>query len=194
MKKIIEKIIEKYNLKCSVNDFVNNKNNIQDKVDWRYISQCQKLTESFIEKYQNKVDWNWISECQNLTESFIKKYRDKIDISLYRKTHKNKTYKQKYKEACKYAEKHNLKVNKKYLYAFRNHDFNGCGFFNKTISYKKGIYYRDWHCNTDESNSISFGIGIWPKGNTKVRVKIIDWGCEVKENTGKARVWGFTII
>ena len=40
----------------------------------------------------------------------------------------------------------------------------------------------------------SFGLGIWPKGNTPVKVKIEDWGCEVdKRGDGKARVWGFEI-
>ena len=45
------------------------------------------------------------------------------------------------------------------------------GLFNKTIYYEKGIYYKDWHCNMDKNNDASFGLGIWPKGNTKIRVK-----------------------
>jgi hypothetical protein len=40
----------------------------------------------------------------------------------------------------------------------------------------------------------SFGLGIWPKGNTKVKIKIEDWGVAVNKNDGKARVWGFEIV
>jgi hypothetical protein len=44
-------------------------------------------------------------------------------------------------------------------------------------------------------NQNSFGLGLWPKGNTPIRVKIADWGVAISENTsGKARVWGFEII
>lgn len=54
--------------------------------DWEYISECQKLSESFIEKYQDKVDWMSISEGQKLSEQFIDKFKDKVDwdyISIY---------------------------------------------------------------------------------------------------------------
>ena len=40
----------------------------------------------------------------------------------------------------------------------------------------------------------SFGMGIWPKGNTPVKVKLEDWGVAVNKNDGKARVWGFEVI
>jgi len=41
----------------------------------------------------------------------------------------------------------------------------------------------------------SYGFGIWPKGNTPIRVKLEDWGTEVKKDSqGKARVRGFEII
>jgi hypothetical protein len=46
-----------------------------------------------------------------------------------------------------------------------------------------------------ENEENSFGFGIWPKGNTPVKVKIEDWGVAVTvRNDGKARVWGFEII
>jgi hypothetical protein len=82
------------------------------------------------------------------------------------------------------------------LYAYRNHDFNGSGIFNKVLTYTKGIYYKDWHIDMREEVSNSFGLGIFLKGNTPVRVKIGDWGVEVKddEDRGKARVWGFEIV
>ena len=79
----------------------------------------------------------------------------------------------------------------------------GRGSFNKTISYEPNIYYRDWHCDLNPNNQNSFGLGIWPKGNTKVKVLLTDFGCGVKDNMeqygfeneedGKARVWGFQI-
>jgi hypothetical protein len=40
----------------------------------------------------------------------------------------------------------------------------------------------------------SFGLGIFPEGNTPVKVKIEDWGVEVNRNDGKTRVWGFEIV
>ena len=44
----------------------------------------------------------------------------------------------------------------------------------------------------DEENS--FGLGIFPQGNTKIKVNIEDWGVEVKKDDGKARVWGITVL
>jgi hypothetical protein len=67
--------------------------------------------------------------------------------------------------------------------------------FKKTIRYKKGIYYRDWHCDMNSSNKNSFGLGIWPEGNTPIKIKVDDWGCRVTtDRNGKARVWAFEII
>ena len=95
-----------------------------------------------------------------------------------------------------YAKKHGLVCNRRYLYAYRDHDKFGAGIFNKTIHYKKGVYYRDWHLDMRPEIKNSFGLGIFPKGNTKVRVKISDWGVAVEKdgNRDKARVWGFEII
>jgi hypothetical protein len=86
-----------------------------------------------------------------------------------------------------------LKFENDVLYAFRDHDEYGRGMFNKTIFYTKG-YHRDWRCDLNSYNKNSFGLGIWPKGNTPVKVKVDDWGCVVMgDNGGKARVWGFEI-
>ena len=139
-----------------------------------------------------------IDEIANLiydnTEEFIKEFQDKVDINIYNKVNKVKTKSQKIKEMKKYAEKHNLKFDGKYLYAFREHDQFGRGMFIKTIFYETGKYYKDWHCDMRNNEENSFGLGIWPKGNTKVRVKIEDWGCEVNRNDGKCRVLGFQIV
>src|SRR5574344_702705 len=51
-----------------------------DKVDWWYISRYQKLSEGFIEKYIDKVYWGYISRYQLLSEEFIEKYSDKVNL------------------------------------------------------------------------------------------------------------------
>ena len=66
--------------------------------------------------------------------------------------------------------------------------------YNKTISYKKNKYYKDWHLDMRKNEKNSFGLGIFPEGNTKVKVLIKDWGVSVNRNDGKARVWGFEIV
>jgi len=107
LKKEIEEIINKYGLKCSIEEF-------PDKVDWTYIS-----------KYQN---------------------------------------------LC------------------------GRGSFNKAMFYEKGKYYRDWKCDLRPEVNDSFGLGIWPEGNTPVKVSVRDWGVALNTGDGKARVWGFTVL
>ena len=164
VKKEVEKLIKKLDLNCSIEEF-------KDKVDWFNISCSQKLS----------LD-------------FIREFKDKVDIELQQKTHKTKTLKQKLKEITNYAKTHNLKLDKNYLYAYRNHDKLGRGIFNKTIYYKKSKYYKDWHCDMRENIENSFGLGIFPKGNTKVKVKIKDWGVEVDREDGKVRVWGFEVV
>ena len=102
--------------------------------------------------------------------------------------------KQKRRAAHAYAKKHGLKYDRYYIYAYREHDKWGRGYYNKTITYEKGYYYRDWHCDPRSSHRNSFGMGIWPKGNTPVKVKISDWGVEIPKDCGKARVWGFEVL
>jgi len=46
----------------------------------------------------------------------------------------------------------------------------------------------------NKNNENSFGLGIWPKGNTPIKIKIEDWGTEVPRKDGKGRVWAFEII
>jgi hypothetical protein len=176
--KLSEKFIEKY----------------ENKVDWGYISSHQKLSEKFIEKYENKVDWDYISSYQKLSEKFIEKFKDKIDIEIQRKNFKEKTLKEKEEEIKEYAKEHNLEFKNNKLIAYRNHDMHNRGVWNKTISYEKGKYYKDWRCNMNKEYENSFGLGIFPKGNTKVEVKVEDWGVAVEREDGKARVFGFKVI
>jgi len=164
------------------------------KVDWINISIYQKLSEDFIREFKDKVHWEWVSKYQTLSENFIREFKDKVDIKLYKEVHQTKTKRQKEKEMKGYAKKHDLKFDGEFLYAFREHDQYGRGLFNKTISYEKGKYYKDWHCDMRKEEENSFGLGIFPKGNTKVKIKVEDWGLEVDREDGKARVWGFEII
>ena len=166
----------------------------KDEVYWNYISRYQKLSEEFIEKHKDKVYWRCIYQYQKLSEEFIEKHKDKVDTKIQKRKHAEKSLKQKRKEVRLYANKHNLQFDGKVLIAFREHDKNGCGVFNKTISYEVGKYYRDWHCDMDADKENSFGFGIWPQGNIKVEVKVEDWGVAVNRDDGKARVWGFKVV
>jgi len=68
--------------------FKNSKKIILDKNSWYYISEYQKLSESFIREFQDKLDWYDISKHQILSESFIKEFKDKVKwyyISMYQK-------------------------------------------------------------------------------------------------------------
>jgi hypothetical protein len=162
----------------------------KDKVDWYDVSRYQKLSEKFIEKYKDHVDWYGVSRYQKLSEDFIQKHGINPNPFLYPKT--NKTKKELVKE---YANKHGLKFDGTYLYAFRKHDMWGRGSWNKTIFYKPGKYYRDWHCDENPLNKNSYGIGIWPSGDTAIKVHVADWGVAVEsQSTNKARVWGFTML
>ncbi|MFW5886414.1 MAG: hypothetical protein ACOCUL_01530 [Bacteroidota bacterium] len=149
----------------------------------------------FVKEFQDKVDWVDISARQSLSEDFIREFQDRIDIEIQRRSHKKKSLEDKIKEAREYTKKYNLEISDKYLHAYRNHDEFGRGIFKIAKSYEPGIYYKDWHCDMNGFNENSFGFGIWPKGNTPVKVKIEDWGVKVDIfYNGKARVWGFEII
>jgi len=63
----------------------------EDKVDWEWISQYQKLSEEFIREFEDKVYWSWISEYQKLSEEFIREFKDEVDwyrVSVYQKLSK----------------------------------------------------------------------------------------------------------
>ena len=187
VKNEVEKLIKELNLDCTVKEF-------KDKVDWVNISQYQKLSEDFIREFKDEVDWGWISVFQKLSEDFIREFKDKVDIKVYNTVHEDKTIEQKKQEVIQYAKEHDLKYDNEYIYAFREHDKYNSGIFNKTIQYKRNKYYRDWHCDMRKDIENSFGLGIFPKGNVPVKVKIEDWGVSVNRVDGKARVWGFEII
>ena len=166
----------------------------QNKVNWYYITIYQKLSEDFIREFQDKFDWDNISKNQILRKEFIKEFEDKINKEEQLKTHHNKlSLQEKQILVKKYCKKYKLIYDDNYFYAFRDHNINGSGIWNKTISYEKNKYYQDWRCNLNSYDANSFGYGINPEGNTKVKIKIEDIGCWINESN-KLRVWGFEII
>lgn len=167
---------------------------MKEYVEWSSISAFQKLSEKFMKEFENYLDWENVAECQNLSAGLRKRVETKIDLDLYEEVHRKTTKEEKIEEMKAYAERHVLVFDGKYLYAFREHDGEGKGMFNKTISYKKGKYYRDWHLDMRKEVTNSFGLGVFPKGNTPVRVKVEDWGVCVNREDGKCRVWGFEVL
>ena len=169
------------------------KNSIKKEVE--EIIKKQKLN-CTVKEFKDKVNWNYISCYQKLSEDFIKEFKDKVNIQLYKEVNRSLSYKQKLKEVKKYCKKYKLEIDEKNkcFYVYREHDEYGRGIFNKTIFYVKNTYYKDWHLDMRRNKENSFGLGIWPKGNTKVKVLIEDWGLECEREDGKCRVWGFEIV
>ena len=112
-------------------------------------------------------------------------------VSRYQKAQPNKL--ERINRAKKYAAIHHLKTTEAGFYAYREHDKWGRGQFQTTIFYKPGRTYRDWHCDPRSDEENSFGLGIWPKGNTRVFVRYEDFCVAVDRGDGKARVGGFRI-
>ena len=73
VKKEVEKLIKEEELNCSVEEF-------EDKIDWKYISIYQILSEDFIKEFKDKVNWYCISCYQTLSEEFIYNMRNYINI------------------------------------------------------------------------------------------------------------------
>ncbi len=181
-------------------------------VNWHDISIFQNLSEDFIREFKDRVNWHHISKTRKLSKEFIDEFGHDFFKSpqfnyFVFKSHqetrfKEKSDEQKLQEVKAYAEKYNLEFDGTYLYAFREHDKHNRGAWNKTICYDEvGKEYRDWHCNMDETDAMSFGLGIWPKlhnclvnVNTRVKVHYKDWGCEAIYTNGKGRVMAFTLL
>jgi hypothetical protein len=162
----------------------------KDEVDWSFISQYQKLSEPFIREFKNRVDWIGISFFQQLSEPFIKEFHSKINHKLLPNKIDSRSDEEKLEEIKFYAENYNLKFDGEYLYAFRNHE-NNRGIFGGYYP-TKGIY-KDWKCDLNPYEENSYGFGIFPKGNTPVRVHYKWWGTIVNYYD-KARVWAFEMI
>lgn len=160
---------------------------------WHNIIRYQNLNSKDLELFKDKLNWNMVSKYQKLSSEDLEKYKNLININVQKKHHKEKNIDKKKREMVAYAKKYNLRFDGHFLYAFREHDQWGRGVWNKTIIYKRGIYYRDWRVDMDGRNPASFGLGICPKGNTPVKVSVQDWGMEVFSGV-KCRVFGFTVL
>ena len=178
--------------------------NIPDfiKEHWNELSDGQKNRACDSQNIPDfiKEHWNELSEYQKNIACASQNIPDFIkepwnELTEYQKAlfHEQPSLEVKKSEARKYAKFHGLRVTKRYLYAFRNHDNFGCGVYNKVYKYTKGQYYKDWHCDGNPAKENSFGYGIWPKGNTAIRVRLEDFCVSVNRDDGKARVWGFEI-
>jgi hypothetical protein len=97
------------------------------------------------------------------------------------------------KRAKRYAKKHGLEIKDGMLLAYRNHSVFGLGMFSNFVYDKKGFLYEDWHCDPRSSELNSFGLGIWPKGNTAVAVPLDKFIVTVASSS-KARVLAFSIL
>jgi hypothetical protein len=90
-KEILGEDESKYNWKeiseCQIlsEDFIED---FQDKVAWEYISRGQTLSEEFIRDFQEEFNWHYVSKYQKLSEEFIREFKEKVNwnhISKYQK-------------------------------------------------------------------------------------------------------------
>jgi len=93
VKKEVEKIIKKYRLKCSIEEF-------QNKVWWAYLSSHQELSEDFIREFQDKVHWYYLSEEQQYLKQIIenemaKEIIEEKEIAEEQQILAEKTFKEK---------------------------------------------------------------------------------------------------
>ena len=133
----------------------------KDKVNWYRISENQNLSEKFIREFKDKVNWYSVFRFQKLSEKFIREFKDKVDwyyISNYQNL--SNKFREEFNiqpqpviiTAEEYAKEYKLEIKDGYLYAYRDHNFNGSGIFRKNIYYRKGKYYKDWHCDLNPIN------------------------------------------
>jgi hypothetical protein len=71
VKKEVERLIKKLNLKCSLEQF-------RDKAYWPFVSTDEILSEDFIREFKDKVIWGYICNSQDLSECFVYEFRNKI--------------------------------------------------------------------------------------------------------------------
>lgn len=199
-----EKQIEKYEDLLDWSGIWENQNITEAMIDrhiedvlWTSVIINQKLSEDFLISHHKYLTlfWTLISKYQVLSDDFLVKYGDVIDIDTQKKTHHDtRNRNEKQQEMKQYADKHSLFFDGERLYAFRNHDKMGRGAWKGVMRYTGG-YYKDWRCDLDPDYDCSFGLGIFPEGNTPVQVKVEDWGCAVaSDRKGKARVFGFKMF
>lgn len=176
----------------------------KDYVNWFAICFFQELSEDFIIKFKDNLYLESVLKSQNLSEELfnelLEELKTKVEVSeewinYIKNTRNEPSREEKIKDIKEYASEYNLEFDGEYLYAYRIHDMYGRGAYNYAIFYEKGKYYKDFHCDFNKEESCSFGLGIWPNGNIKVKVSVDDFGIRLCSNyEKKCRVKGFTIL
>ena len=188
-----------------------------DNVNWTNISEYQKLTESFIEKYKYIINWYFISKNQKLTESFIEKYKDNVNwtnISRYQKLTES------------FIEKYNLKISENnwlyndqderleiikssnlyviegdYIIAYKGIRKDRYSKYNFQYKYDIGETY-ECHANFNIDHENSFGLSVWTLDEAKeycneliIKVKIHKSNiASIVHNGHKLRCDKFTVM
>ena len=144
------------------------------------------LYKKSLNEFKDKVNWGWISEYQKLSKAF----RDKFNLKTYYKT--NWLYKTT-KSKLKYIKENtNYKViDNKYIEAYKSIRTDNYSVFNFQYKYEVGKWYESTcDCNINEENS--FGLSAWTKDKAKeyynkgklikVLIPIKDIGAIVHDN------------
>ncbi len=191
LQKEIQQIIDSCPLNCTVEEF-------QDKVDWDYISEYQKLSEEFIREFQNKVDWIYISQYQKLSEEFRKEFE--LEIPKNNWLYTSDEVKEKYiQDNTEYKIEEDK--NGKYILAYKGIRSDNYSKYNFQYKYEIGQTYESiCDCNLNEEDS--FGLSAWTLEGAKyycnekiilVKIYLQDIGAIVHKGN-KIRCFKFTVI
>jgi len=167
----------------------------QDRVDWHYISIYQKLSEEFIKKFQGKLNLYYISKYQKLSQAFIKKYNIKISEN-------NWLYVSEYQKMKAIKECGKYEIDGDYIIAYKSTKIHGISTYNSQYVYEVGKTYES-NCNCNINEKYSFGLSAWTKedalnycpngGLYKVKIHIDDIGALVK-NSNEIRCFKLEVI
>ena len=158
-----------------INEFLGtNYKGLITKSQWKEISMYQKLSESFIRKYQDKVYWYEISMSQKLSNEFIEEFKDRLDLNIIKDSWHYRTTEEKKQAviATGLYECHDT-----YFLAYKGIRSDRYSNFNFQYKYEKGVIYESWcDCSDDEN---SFGLSVWDEPMARaycrelvVRVKV----------------------
>ena len=166
-------------------------------LDWYYISNCQKLSENFIEKFQDNVKWNCISQYQKLSENFIEKFQDKVNKDILGDSwhYKDIKFKKKVIKKTKLYECY-----EDYFIAYKGIRDDRYSKLNFQYQYiKDGIYESHADASSEEN---SFGLSAWTYEKAseycselvvKVKIKYEDVARIVHDN-GKIRCFKLEVL
>lgn len=206
--------IKQINEICNTN--YKTKKQFKDNVDWKYISEYQKLSEDFIREFKDNVDWNCISKYQKLSEEFIREFKNKADwyyISKYQKLSEefikefnltidlnNWLYKSTKFKKNEVIETGLYECHDDYFIAYKGIRSDRYSNYNFQYQYLVGNTYES-HCDTTEDED-SFGLSAWTENEAKkycdglvikVKIRYEDVG-RVVHNGGKIRCFKFEVL